>query len=257
MTFPEKLSDREKFIEEQVVAGNFEAKWTELSYSHMDKNIKLLVMEDALKVEGIRVNVSARLAQRLADMFYASLPTAMVVDLMFIHAVRKANPCPQPISSTVAAMKKHSDSIEKQIGSSRGLAAPVGKHWILDKKMEPAKTGTSCNYGWHFTGSTFQGIKGFPAASSLAGSNVKVIQPNATAHDMLHSDYSQTCQLVSQQCWVDGVEKRFSDLLSDPVLAGLVSHQGVLKFNRQPGVDPVVGQVVLFPVIVNVDDAIS
>ena len=255
--FPEKLSEREKYIEDQVIAGNFDAKWVDLTYNHSGHEVRLRVMEDALKVEGIRVSVSARLAQRLADLFQATLPTAMVADLMYVHAARRANPCPQPISSTVAAMKKHSDSVEKQIGSSGGLAAPTGKHWILDKKIESARTGTACNYGWHFTGSSFQGIKGFAAASPSAGANVKVIQPNATAHDMMHSDYSQTCQLVSQQCWVDGVEKKFSDILKDASLAGLISHQGPLKIDRQPGVDPVVGQVVLFPVVISSDDSIA
>jgi hypothetical protein len=49
---------------------------------------------------------------------------------------------------------------------------------------------------------------------------------------------------------VDGVEKRFSELLVDPILSALVSHQGPLKITRQPGVPEQKGQIVIFPTII-------
>lgn len=234
ITFPQKIKDRETFIFDQILSCNFEAMWSEISYVAEGKQVKLFVMEDALMVGGVRVNVSATLEQKIADVFDASLPTALVADLMYAFAVRRANPSPRPISSTVDAMIAHSNAVGKQFQQNVGIAATVGKHWILDKKLE-FKTRAACNYGWHFTGSSFQGISGFPAATKFAGKNVKIIQPNATAHDAQHSDYSQICQLVSQSCWVNGTEYRFSDLLKDQKLAPLVSHMGVLKNDRQPG----------------------
>jgi len=152
-------------------------------------------------------------------------------------------------------MLKHSTNVDarlKSLSTLDGLVADPGKHWILDKKLEQSAR-RACNYGWHFTGPSYQGISGFPVASklnSLGSKTIKVIQPNATAHDALHSDYSQICQLVSQTCWVDGVEKRFFELLKDPTLATLVNHQGPLKVTRQPGVPEVKGQIVLFPTII-------
>lgn len=234
INFPKNLKDRENFIFDQILSCNFEAMWSEVSYVAEGKQVKIFVMEDALMVGGIRVNVSANLEQKIADLFDASLPTALVADLMYAYASRKANPSPRPISSSVEAMIAHSNAVDKQIQQGVGIAATVGKHWILDKKLE-FKARSACNYGWHFTGTSFQGISGFPAASKFAGKNVKVIQPNATAHDANHSDYSQICQLVSQHCWVNGAEYRFSDLLKDQKLATLVSHLGVLKHDRQPG----------------------
>lgn len=252
--FPEKLSDREKYIEEQVFAGNFEAKWVEIKHVIEGIEVKLNVMDDALKVDGVRVNVSATSAQRLADIFDASLPTAMVADMMYVSATRSVNPCPMPISSTVASMIKHSQNVDNLLkGKTEGLASTVGKHWVLDRKIE-GTPDKACNYGWHFRGPSFQGITGFPvASSSVTGQSVKVIQPNATAHDRLHSDYSQICQLVSQQCWVGGVEMRFENLLKDDKLARLISHQGPLKIDRQPGVPRLVGNVVLFPITITAD----
>lgn len=252
--FPEKLNEREKYIEEQVYAGNFEAKWTDLTRLVDGVELKLRVMEDALKINGIRVNVSATAAQRLADLFDASLPTAMVADMMYVAATRVATPCPMPISSTVAAMTKHSQNVDKLMKSTTGLVSTVGKHWVLDQKIEGSNT-KACNYGWHFRGQNFQGINGFTVVSpKVTGSGVKVIQPNATAHDRMHSDYSQICQLVSQQCWVGGVEMRFEDVLKDDKLANLISHQGALKIDRQPGVPRLTGNVVLFPVVITPDD---
>jgi hypothetical protein len=256
MTFPEKIVDREKYIFDRVLAGTFEASWTTLSYAMNGKSVKLQIMEDALKIDGVRVNVSASLQQRLADVFDASLMTAQVADLVYVNATRRIDPAPMQISTSVASMTKHSSNVDvklKALSAIDGLVADPGKHWILDKKLEQV-SGRACNYGWHFTGSSYSGIAGFPVPTkinSLNSKSVKVIQPNATAHDILHSDYSQICQLVSQICWVDDVEKRFSDLLVDSTLASLVNHQGPLKIVRQPGIPLVQGLKVMFPTVIS------
>lgn len=182
--------------------------------------------------------------------------TAQVADLVYANALRRIDPAPMQISTTVASMVKHSSNVDlklKSLSATAGLVADPGKHWILDKKIDQI-SGRACNYGWHFTGSSYLGITGFPTASgvnSIGGKPVKVIQPNATAHDPHHSDYSQICQLVHQACWVDDVEYRFSDLLVNPSLAFLVSHQGVLKNVRQPGVPVFAGPKVMFPVVIS------
>jgi len=254
VTFPEKIADREKFIFDQVVAGNFEASWVPLEYSVNGKQVKLNVMSDALKIGGVRINVSATLQQQLADIFDASLLTSQVADLMFINATSRVEPSPEPISSSVKSMINHSLRVDKMVGTySGGIVASPGKHWILDKKVEWSY-GKSCNYGWHFVGSSFKGIKGYPCVSNyrktVDGKLISVIQPNATAHDAKHTDYSQICQLVSQQCWVDETEYRFSDLLLNPGLASLVNANGQLKNDRQPNVPLIVGLKVAFPVII-------
>ena len=258
MTFPEKINDREKYIYDRVLAGTFEASWAEVEYTAQGHSAKFLIMEDALKIDGVRVNVSATLQQKLADLFDASLLTAQLADLIYLNAKRRIDPAPMSISTSVASMVKHSSNVDARLdklSDKSGLVADSGKHWILDKKLEQLP-GRACNYGWHFAGISYQGINGFPVASKLNvldSRPVKVIQPNATAHDALHSDYSQVCQLVSQVCWVDGKEKRFSELLVDPVLSVLVSHQGPLKITRQPGVPEIKNQIVMFPTVITSD----
>ena len=258
MTFPEKIADREKYIYEQVLAGNFDAEWVPLVHTSGGRTIQFDVMKDALKIEGIRVNVSAELQQKLADVFDASLLTTHIADLMFINAQTRVEPCPMTISSTVASMTKHSQAVDAKVGANPvGLVASPGKHWVLDKKLDANPT-KACNYGWHFVGITYKGIKGYPAASKqnkLNGSPVSVIQPNACAHDMRHSDYSQICVLVSQKCTIDGAEHRLSDVLKDPALCDLATSGGPLKNVRQPGTTPIVGQYVLFPTKIIADSS--
>ena len=48
MTFPEKISDREDYIYQNVLSGNFDAEWAPLEFSSKGKTIKLNVMKDAL-----------------------------------------------------------------------------------------------------------------------------------------------------------------------------------------------------------------
>ena len=250
MTFPEKIADREKYIYDQVLIGNFDAEWTSVEYSSQGKTIRFNVMKDALKIDGVRVNVSAELQQKLADIFNASLLTAHVADLMFVNAKHRIEPCPMTISSTVESMIKHNRMVDAKVGlNSDGLVASPGKHWILDKKldMNPKK---SCNYGWHFIGTNYKGIKGYPAASKINnvnGSIISVIQPNACAHDMKHTDYSQICQLVSQDCWIDGTLHKFSNVIKDPVNCYLATSGGTISNVRQPGVPVTAGISVLFP----------
>ena len=184
----------------------------------------------------------------MADMLGGSLPTPMVLDMVYAASARRATPCPQAISSTTAAMVRHSRMVDAVVPPGAGVVATVGKHWVLDKKLETSTT-KACNYGWHFVGSSFQGIKGYtPASPGTTGSGVSVIQQNATAHDLHHSDYSQVCQLVSQQCWIGGIERTFSEVVTDPVLGRFVSHQGRLSIDRQPGVGRVGGPRVVMPV---------
>ena len=257
--FPENITEREKYIFDQVIAGNFEAEWVPLEHVSGGRKIRFDVMKDALKIDGVRVNVSAELQQKLADVFSASLLTAHIADLMFINATHRVEPCPMTISSTVASMVKHSQAVDAKVGSDiKGIVASPGKHWILDKKLD-WNTDKACNYGWHFVGTTYKGIKGHPAASKqnkLNGSIISVIQPNACAHDMRHSDYSQICQLVSQVCWIDDVEHKLVNVLQDPSKCDLAVAGGPLFNVRQPGTLPHRGTNVLFPVKITRGDIV-
>ncbi|WP_206677948.1 hypothetical protein, partial [Salmonella enterica] len=68
--------------------------------------------------------------------------------------------------------------------------------------------------------------------------NIYVLQQPGYAHDLSQADYSEMIVLMSRTCTLDGQESTVEAVLSDPSLAGLISHEGVIKVPgmRQPGV---------------------
>jgi hypothetical protein len=242
MSFPTSIPEREAYILQKVKAGEYEVTWGTVTSTSGDHTATFTVMADALKVEGVRVNVSARLEQQLADYLGCRLLTPKLADLIWVQRTTTLLPYPRPITSSTDAMLEHSKKIEAAIilqGGLKGLAGTVGKHWVLDKNLS-THPGRAENYGWHFVGNSFQGILGEVCVSQIknptTGSYYRLIQGRGWAHDISHVDYSQTCVLVSGECCVDGVQMPLDQLLADPVLAPLASHNGPLTFFRQPGV---------------------
>jgi len=239
MAFPNAIPEREQYILQQVQAGNFEARWSWIVSTHNGHTAVFIVMADALKVEGVRVNVSARLEQQIADVLNASLLTPKLADLIWAQKAVKLAPMPRQITASTPVMVSQSQKLDGAIAGQDGLICTLGKHWVIDKDLL-AHPGKAENYGWHFDGANFQGITGEVCASLMKGPNgsyVRLIQGRGWAHDMSHVDYSQNCVLVAKQCWVDGVIMNLADLLADPELAPLASHNGVTTVLRQPGVD--------------------
>ncbi len=245
--FPEKLADREAYILQAVLDGEYLATLAPISSTVNGHEATFYVFSDALKVDNVRVNVSATLAQQIADLLDCSLLTAKLADIAWLQAPIRLPPLPRPITASTAAMLEHSAKIDALLSrnalyqaDTSALVQTVGKHWLLDAIL--GQKSCACNYGWHFDGSDFQGIKGEAVASLEKNPKTKqyyrLIQGRGTAHDRHHADYSQTCVLVSQVCIVDGSPMYLDEVLANPDLAPLASHQGPLTLFRQPGVEP-------------------
>lgn len=193
------------------------------------------VFSDALKIDGVRISCSATLQQQIADLLGCVLLTPRLADLTFKARQIDIKPYPMPISSSTGAMVATSSKIDKAVGSRSGLVQTVGKHWVLTNTLVNKKAGggqAACNYGWQFSGDSFQGQKW----GSTVTPPLRCIQDMGWAHDVHHADYSQTCVLASRDCMVDGQPRDLFDVLRDPQLAPLVSHEGALTIVRQPGV---------------------
>jgi hypothetical protein len=220
--------------------------FVKIKSEHNGHTAEFLVFDDALKIDGVRVNVTAITQQQIADLLRCILPTAKLYDLMWHLCEHKVEPLPRPITSTTKAMIEHSLDIDEKLiemdpPTPPGLNSTVGKTWIVDNVLA-AKPSKACNHGWHFTkGTTYKGIGGNVNPALLknpdTGQYWYMIQARGTHHGPSHVDYSQVCVLVSRQCWVDGIERDIHDVLSDPELAPLANHDGVLKVLRQPGAD--------------------
>lgn len=253
MSFPTDLSQREAYILDAVRSGDFEQEWVRITHTERDHSITLEVGADALRVNGVRVNVSAKLCQQIADLTGSMLLTPKIADLIFDKAAFRVGPQPRPITSSTEAMLDHSRKVDLALGKLPGygersgpvLVDTVGKYWCISNELRRTTT-KALNYGWHFWGASYQGIKGFPCDSGLS---YRVIQPSATAHDYAHVDYSQIHRTVSEVCWLDNEQRALRDVLTDPNLSYLVSHEGPLEVLRQPGVSEPTERVLVLPKI--------
>ncbi len=240
MAFPEAGPARDQYILDAVKARAFDGNWVSVASEIPGHKAEFYAMADALKIEGVRVIVSAQLEQQIADMLGASLLTAKLADLVFLQAEVRLAPMPRGITNATVAMIDQSQKIDAAIGDvGDRVVSTVGKHWIIDEWLK-TQPNRACNYGWHFVGSSFQGIAGEACASGakdlLTGSVIRVIQGRGTRHDMHEDDYSQNAVLVQTTCLVDGNELTLTDVLTSDELAPLASHQGKMTILRQPGV---------------------
>lgn len=213
-------------------------EWCSLKVEHNGHNGVFFVMTDALKIDGIRINVTADTEQRIADHWGASLMTAKISDLIWHNADIRLKPCLRSITSSTQAMIEHSQDIDKQLDGvdyDGKLLSTIGKHWILSNKLL-YKTGMVCNHGWHFEGNNFQGIKGNINPSLLKNPLNKMywrmIQAEGTRHNNMHCDYSQICRLMTRECEIDGKKMDLLDVFKNKELSKLINNDGILHYTR-------------------------
>jgi hypothetical protein len=183
-------------ILESVFAGMAQFQWVKLKSAP-----GLLVMDDALKIAGVRVPVSARTVEGIAKLLSAMPTTALVEDMIWNDAdvlVEAPYIDPPSLMMSNRSVLKFNNAIDlaqrsKTYGQG-ALFASSGKSWVLSNAIDSRPPGTTTNYGFH----RFRR----PAKNhtSVDGKSY-VIQTPGTAHNADHWDYSQTCRLCK---WEDG-----------------------------------------------------
>lgn len=229
---------REQAILDLIAQGHAQITWAEITSTYKNRTAVFRVFADALRIDGLRVNLSAASEQRAADLLDCSLLTAKLADMIWLQRQVTLPPLPRINTTDTAKMIAHSASIDAELekrGNPRGLICTVGKHWIVDNEIKP---GMAMNYGWHCDSSTYSGPKEYVASlfKEKDGQYGRLVQGRGSKHDPSHVDYSQTVVLVSHHCTLDGQDAHLADILTNPDLAPLASHQGVLHILRQPGV---------------------
>jgi|ERR1700722_5693563 len=245
-----------------VVSGDYNVTFAEIQSQAGDHSATLRVFADALKMDveyqdasgatlqvtGVRVCVSARLEQQIADAMGCSLLTSRIAELRY--GARAVTIPPFPLGTndmaTTARMVLESQKMNAAIVEAGGIVGTTGKDWILDNAVLK-HPGRAINFGWFLpkgTSSPWQGVPLYPSP----GRTALLIQPASWAHDAAHCDYSQQCCLVDKTCTVDGQTRNLVDVLVDPDLAALVSYQGPLQVLRQPGAPELVKPPTTAPV---------
>lgn len=196
---------KQQEIIDAVRAGRAEFAWVELLED-------VEVTADAVRIDGVRVTVTADTAQRCADLLGASLTTPKLEDEIYARARVRIPAFPRPggpdgsWSQTVEHSRQIDDAIARAGGKPGELVATVGKSWVLVNAL-PQHPGKAANYGWHDERAPYAAVTG----------GTRVWQPVGLAHNTQHHDYSQTLRL----CRAHGRE--------------LPSHEP-LAIKRQPGV---------------------
>ena len=203
--------------------------FTILETSKGDLRARLAVSSRAATVDGVRVNLSERGLQQVADALGMHLLTPYLVDQIAKRADLKLTPRPQAwyedgSMGNLARMFDYNAIVNEELGGRQGtLVANEGKDWVLEGySFTNAGMNKGTNYGW------FQ-------------PNGKPIQGIGRVHNLDHSDYSQLVRLVSSVVSVsDDAGKTYRDasfeeLLTSPKYFPLVSYER-LPGARHPGV---------------------
>jgi hypothetical protein len=222
--FPEQSKQREELIVAAVAGGALDPpEWTTIVSNYQGRRAEIQVTKDALTILGVRFDVTAEGAQRIADRLHAILPTPRILQLIWEQADVRLAPCTLPSDAEMAStarMIAHSQCVDQRIAGRKGLIVNVGKHWVLTNRIA-GKRNLAANYGWFMKGR-------------------RPIQTVGTRHDTAHVDYSQVLRLVKPLIRVDGREVDIRQVGRSPDLWGLVSDEGPLLVWRasRPGVAP-------------------
>jgi hypothetical protein len=223
--FPaEHSKEREELIVQAVVRGAYDPpEWTTITSNYKGRRAQIQVSTDALKILGVRVDVTADGAQRIADALGTILPTPRVLQLIWEQAAVRIEPCTGAADAKMAStarMLQHSECVDRRIGDRTGMVANEGKHWVLSNRISGSEN-LAANYGWFIKGR-------------------RPIQTVGTRHDTAHTDYSQIVRLVKPTIRVDGRDIDIRHVGRSPELFGLVSDEGPLLVWRasQPDAAP-------------------
>jgi hypothetical protein len=217
---------RETYILDAVRSGRALIQWAPLVIEGDGHRLVLQVTSDAVRVDGVRVAVTPKVQQAMADALGVLPLTALVVDR--IHQAAAPNVRAQPsggwsgsqfqnqITYSTAQMVEHSARVDRAIaraGATGPLYSSVGKDWILSNKAIPP---VAANYGWLDQAAPYKSVTGLP-----------IWQQTGTRHNTDHGDYSQVARFMRREATLDGQAVDLRDVLRGP-LAKLVSHEGPL-----------------------------
>lgn len=237
--------------------GRANVKWGHLISKHNGHVLVVPAMRDAMtfddvpsmrwnrtvinandKRDGVRMASTAKELQEIADALFCMPFTPKMLDLMWIAAGDYGTRFNSIVNvgGIVATANIHAvhDAVEKALakagGDIGGFIAAVGKYWVICNRLLGGKFGKNqaINYGWYHTA----------AKSRSVLKTTNVFQMIAGAHDHHHFDPSQVIRLLYRMAKLLRAGSRvwedidLYEVAVDPELAGLISHEGVLKTTR-------------------------
>jgi hypothetical protein len=160
----------------------------------------------------VRVPLGRDEALAAARAFGASLPTRWLVDRIYDGADCTVKPQPLPPGPAMTSaeyLRWHEGAVAAELGRGplAALVAGIKKDLVLTPRLARHPDRVAI-YGWH-------------------RENGRPIQPLSSVHGKAYADYSHGVRLVSATVLLDGEPRSLLDLLADPLLAPVVSDEGV------------------------------
>lgn len=165
----------------------------------------------------LRIPLSHPSAVSIASDFGCILPTRKMVDSIYKQSAFHYTPQPLkpgPMMRSNRYFLKHQHLIEDQ-RAGRPLGKLVSGHkkdLVLTNRLWK-KPGRVAIYGWH-------------------KQNGKPIQCLSTFHGAHYADYSHGVRLVHQTALINGEYRSVFDVLGDPDLAPVLTHEGIINDAR-------------------------
>lgn len=227
----------QKIVLDTTINDHHLASWHFITIGNLKISVCPLFMIGT-EADPIPVMVSATSQQLLADHLNCLLPTAKVLDEMFVQADVKISAITHPDWVTDKTMGLPHRLVEQVDYLVKAGAAHYGvfsfggwKSWCLSRQLDyhQMREGSEAavNHGLYLT----KGYKGVP----MTRNGLFAYQVEGGQHGRFEVDYSQCCALMSNKCYIDDVIHDTTEILKSPTLAHLLSYDGPLKEMRQPG----------------------
>ena len=221
------FEEREVLIKNELLSGNmpsFILNFVPVTFARKDTNgknreVTIFVSPDYLSVgdadDYFIIPITPQTAQSVAESFNASLPTPLIVDIVYSNSELKLEPfnfIPRGNrNETPDILYDHSKIIQAQMkaaGYKPGtFVAGTKKDIVVSSKLsDTVRTRHVTIYGWHRL-------------------NGKAIQPLSNIHIDSYVDYSHGARLISNNVIIDGEEYYYSDVLKDSLLHTLLSNE--------------------------------
>ncbi len=223
------LSDREQRIHDEVLRGNvpdflrsFHAVTVSMSGGGVSYTATFYSAPDYLAIgadeDFVRMPMTPRTAQQIADSFGCVLPTRKMVNDIYAQAAVKLAPYPfnpsQYDITSVEIFYQHHLAVEQQrAGHALGLPVGGAKKDVVVTNLLIGRPDRVAIYGWHRLDGT-------------------AIQPLYVGHIRSYVDYSHGIRLVRDTMLVDGTAMRVADVLSSAALCPLLSDEGPITNPR-------------------------
>jgi hypothetical protein len=219
--------EREAAIRRELFAGNIPSflrklrtvEVTDTTTDGVHHSVSYEVMPDYLAIgsdrDFVRMPMTPYTAQAFCDAFGFVLPTRKMVNDIWVAAKTHLDPRPLTVErESPLTFLQHHRIIEDQLkGVERGtFVAGIKKDVVVTNRLgeKPQRVAI---YGWHY-------VNGQP------------IQPLYVGHVDWYVDYSHGIRPVRRAMRVDGVERSFDKIITDPQLSGLISDEGVITVSR-------------------------